>query len=55
LNGVLVAIGEGETKTHLIVLRLGLKEFLSVCVKKIAVHMVFGNEEKCFEALGNYR
>jgi len=34
LNGVLATMGEGQIKTHLMVLRLGLKEFLSDCVKK---------------------
>jgi hypothetical protein len=39
LNGVLVAIGEGQTKSCPIVLKLGLKEFLSTCVKKFMVYI----------------
>jgi hypothetical protein len=35
LNGVLVAIGEGQIKTFLVVLSPSLKEFMSICVKKI--------------------
>jgi hypothetical protein len=34
LNGVLVAIGEGQIKTLLVVLSPSLKEFMSICVKK---------------------
>jgi hypothetical protein len=39
LNGVLVAIGEGRTKSHPIVLRLGLKKFLSTYVNKFTVYI----------------
>jgi hypothetical protein len=39
LNGVFVATSEGETKTHLVVLSLGFKEFLSACLKKIMVYI----------------
>jgi hypothetical protein len=39
LNGVLVAVGEGQTRTCPVVLRLGLKEFLSTCVKKFMVYI----------------
>ncbi len=35
LNGVLVATCEGQIRTLPVVLRLGLKEFMSICVKKI--------------------
>ncbi len=35
LNGVLVVTSEGQTKSHPMVLRLGLKEFLSTCVKNL--------------------
>jgi hypothetical protein len=35
LNGILIAMGEGQTRTHSMVLRLGLKEFLFACVKNI--------------------
>jgi hypothetical protein len=38
LNGVLVAIGEGQTKSRPMVLRLGLKEFLSICVKHFIMY-----------------
>jgi hypothetical protein len=38
LNGVLVAIGEGQTKSHLVVLRLGFKKFLSACVNKFTMY-----------------
>jgi hypothetical protein len=34
-NGVLVATFEGQIRTLLVVLRFGLKEFMSICVKKI--------------------
>jgi hypothetical protein len=51
LHGILVAIGEGQTKSRPIVLKLGLKEFLYTCVKKFTVHMVINNEEELFEAL----
>jgi hypothetical protein len=39
LNGVLVATGEGQSKSHLVVLRLGLKEFLSICIKKFMMYI----------------
>jgi hypothetical protein len=35
MNGVLVATFEGQIRTLLVVLRFGLKEFMSICVKKI--------------------
>jgi len=35
LNGVLVVIGEGQTRFRSIVLRPSLKEFLCTCVKKL--------------------
>jgi len=35
LNGVLVATCEGQIRTLQVVLRLGLKEFMSICVRKI--------------------
>jgi hypothetical protein len=56
LNGVLVVMGEGQTKICLIVLRPNLKEFLSTCVKFFMVYIWFnfGNEEKLLEAVGNY-
>jgi hypothetical protein len=34
LNGVLVAIGEGQTRSRPVVLKPSLKEFLFACVKK---------------------
>jgi hypothetical protein len=40
LNGVLVATGEGRTRSHLVFLRLGLKEFLFACVKKFMVYIL---------------
>jgi len=33
LNGVLVSTGDGQTKSRLVLLKHGLKEFLSACVK----------------------
>jgi len=39
LNGVLMAIGEGQSKSHLVVLRPGLKEFLSICIKKFMMYI----------------
>jgi hypothetical protein len=39
LNGVLVAIGEGQIRSHLIVLKHGLKEFLSTCKKKFTMYI----------------
>ncbi len=40
LNGVLVATREGQiTTSHLVVLRLGLKEFFSTCIKKFRVYI----------------
>jgi hypothetical protein len=39
LNNVLVAMGEGQIRTHSVVLRLGLKEFLSTCVKKFTMYI----------------
>jgi hypothetical protein len=37
LNGVLVAISEGQTRSRHVVLRLGLKEFPFACVKKFTM------------------
>jgi len=55
LNGVLVATGEGQTRTHPNVLMLGLKEFLSACVKTITMYIWSSAMKKFFfEALGNY-
>ncbi len=39
LNGVLVAMGEGQTRTCLINLRPSHKEFLFASVKKITVYI----------------
>jgi len=39
LIGVLMAIGEGQTKSHLIVLKLGLKEFLFTRVNKFTMYI----------------
>ncbi len=40
LNGVLVATKEGQiTKSHLVVLRLGLKEFFSTYINKFKVYI----------------
>ncbi len=39
LNGVLVVTGEGQTKSRLIVLRPGLKEFFFACVKKFTMYI----------------
>lgn len=39
LNGILMVIGEGPTRFHLVVLKLGLKEFLYICVKKFIVYI----------------
>jgi hypothetical protein len=39
LNGVLLVKGEDQTRTHLVVVGLGLKEFLTACVKKITVYI----------------
>jgi hypothetical protein len=33
LNGVLVSIGDGQTRFRLVLLKLYLKEFLSTCIK----------------------
>jgi hypothetical protein len=41
LNSVLVATDEGQIRTHLVVLRPSLKEFLSACVKKFTVYICF--------------
>jgi hypothetical protein len=48
LNGVLVATGEGQIRTHLVVLRLGLKEFLSTCVKKFMAYIWSSTMKKNF-------
>ncbi len=40
LNGVLVATIEGQTKSHLVVLKHGLKEFVFACVKKFTMCIV---------------
>jgi hypothetical protein len=39
LNGVLVATGEGQTKSRPIVLKPTLKEFLFACVKKFTMYI----------------
>jgi hypothetical protein len=39
LNGVLVAIGEGSTRSCPMVLRPMLKEFLCTCVKKFTIYI----------------
>ncbi len=39
LNGVLVVTSENQIKTFPVVLRLGLKEFLFACVKKVTVYI----------------
>jgi TFIIF-interacting CTD phosphatase-like protein len=39
LNGVFIAIGKGQTKACLVVIRPSLKEFLFACVKKITVYI----------------
>jgi hypothetical protein len=39
LNGVLVTMGQGQTRTCLVVLRPNLKEFLSTYVKNIMVYI----------------
>jgi hypothetical protein len=42
LNGVLVATREGQiTRSCLVVLRIGLKEFFSKCIKKFKVYINF--------------
>jgi hypothetical protein len=39
LNGVFITMSEGQTRTHMIVMRIGLKEFLSTCVKTFMVYI----------------
>jgi hypothetical protein len=39
LNGVLVATTKGQTRSHLVVLRPVLKEFLFTCVKKFIIYI----------------
>jgi hypothetical protein len=39
LDGVFIATDEGQIISHPIVLKFGLKEFLSACVKKIMVYI----------------
>jgi hypothetical protein len=39
LNGVLVAMSESQIRTHPVVLTPSLKEFLSICVKKIMMYI----------------
>ncbi len=39
MNGVLVATSEGQIKTHLVILRFGLKQFLSACVNKFMMYI----------------
>jgi hypothetical protein len=39
LSGVLVAASEGQTRSRLIILKHGLKEFLSTCKKKFMVYI----------------
>jgi hypothetical protein len=41
LNGVFFPIGEGQTKSRAMVLKLGLKEFLSTCVNFFMVYTWF--------------
>jgi hypothetical protein len=48
LNGVFVATGEGQIKTRPIVLRPGLKEFLSICVKKFTAYIWSSTIKKFF-------
>lgn len=53
LNGVLVAMGEGQTRTCLVVLKAWPQGIpFRLCKIFYSVHMVPGNEEKIFEALG---
>jgi hypothetical protein len=55
LNGVLVATCEGQTRIHPMVLMHGLKEFLSICVKKITMYIwSLAMKRNVFKALGNY-
>jgi len=39
INGILMVIGEGPTGFHVMVLKLGLKELLYICVKKFIVYI----------------
>jgi hypothetical protein len=39
LNGVFIAIGKGQTKACLVVIKPSLKEFLSACVKKFRMYI----------------
>jgi hypothetical protein len=39
LNGVFVVIVEGQIRSRLIILKLGLKEFLFACVKKFLMYI----------------
>ncbi len=39
LNGTLIAMSEGQIRTRLVVIRFGLKEFLSTCVKKFIMYI----------------
>jgi hypothetical protein len=53
LNGVLVAMSEGQTRTCMVVLKAWPQGIpFCLCKKIYSVHMVLGNEEKIFEALG---
>ncbi len=54
LNSVLVAIGEGQIKTHPMVLRSGLKESVSACVKTFTVYICSLAMNFFLETLGNY-
>jgi len=48
LNGVLVATSEGQIRTRPIVLRPGLKEFFSTCVKKFTAYIRSSTMKKNF-------
>jgi len=48
LNGILVVIGEGPTKSQPMILRLGLKKFLFSCVIKFIAYIWFSEMRRNF-------
>ncbi len=48
LNGVLVRTKKGQIKFHPMVLKLGLKQFLSTCINKFIVYNWFSIMKRNF-------
>jgi hypothetical protein len=48
LNGVLVRTRKGQIKFHPMVLKLGLKQFLSTCINKFIVYIWFSVMKRNF-------